>query len=242
MKIFAKVSYLGTNYHGWQKQPNANSIQEEIEKVLSKILNKEVNIFASGRTDAGVHAKGQTFHFDVDKKVDLDKLRYSANMLLPNDIHILSFEEKADDFHARFSAKGKYYQYVINVGENNPFTYQTSYHYPYPFDYELLRDSLALFYGKHNFQNFTSKEEDESGFIRTITSVNITQRGNYIYIDLFGDGFMRYMIRDIVGTSLAVASGKEDINFIKEKLDSNNRSIVSYKADSEGLYLIDVIY
>ncbi|MCR4879506.1 MAG: tRNA pseudouridine(38-40) synthase TruA [Bacilli bacterium] len=242
MKILAKVEYLGTNYHGWQKQIDASSVQEEIEKVLSQIFNKEINIYGSGRTDAGVHAKGQTFHFEVDKDVDLGRLKYSTNMLLPNDIHIISFERVSDDFHARFSAQGKHYQYRINTADKNPFNFNTTYHYPYPLNIALLKVALEGFKGKHNFQDFTSKEEDEDGFVREISDVLLTQNGKELIIDFFGSGFMRYMIRYIVGTALAIASGKEDIKYIKDHLDSSTREITSYKAGSEGLFLIDVIY
>lgn len=243
MKILAKVEYLGTSYHGWQKQPNENSIQEEIEKVLSQILNTEINIYGSGRTDSGVHAKGQTFHFVIDKEVDLSRLLYSSNMLLPNDIHIISFKKVKDDFHARLSAKKKKYSYIINIGDKNPFIYGRSLHYPYPFDHLLFKQALELFKGKHNFKDFTSKEEDEDNFVRTIYSIDTVINEKMIYVDFVGNGFMRYMIRDIVGTALAVASGKENIDYIKKHLDSScDRNITSYKAGSEGLYLIDVIY
>lgn len=242
MKIKAIVEYLGTSYHGWQKQINAKSVQEEIEKVLSKILDSEITIYGSGRTDAGVHAKGQSFHFVIDKEVDLNKLLYASNMLLPNDIHLLSFEEVDDSFHARFSAKEKHYEYLINIGDKNPFIYGRALYYPYPFNIDLFKECLALFEGVHNFQNFTSKEEDELSFVRVISSIDVIEDEDIIAIELKGNGFMRYMIRDIIGTSLAVASGKEDISYIKNHLDTRNREIVSYKAGSEGLYLIDVIY
>ena len=242
MKILAIVEYLGTSYHGWQKQPNAKSIQEEIEKVLSQILNEETPIYGSGRTDAGVHAKGQTFHFELHKEVDLDRLLYSSNMLLPDDIHIISFKEVSDDFHARYSAKKKHYRYLINTGDKNPFLFNRTLFYPYPFDIIKFIECLDMFEGTHNYQDFTSKEEDEDGFIRTIDSIDVKQEADDISIDLIGNGFMRYMIRDIIGTSLAIASGKEDISFITKHLDSKSREIVSYKAGSEGLYLIDVIY
>lgn len=242
MKILAIVEYLGTSYHGWQKQINANSVQEEIEKVLSQILNTEINIYGSGRTDAGVHAKGQTFHFEVNKEVDLAKLLYASNMLLPNDIHIKEMKEVDSDFHARYSAKKKVYEYLINRGDKNPFIFGRTLYYPYPFDINIFKDCLKLFVGKHNFQDFTSKEEDEDNFIREIYSIDVKEDNDIISVKLIGNGFMRYMIRDIIGTSLAVSTNKEDINYIYKHLDSKNREIVSYKASSEGLYLIDVIY
>lgn len=242
MKIKAIVEYLGTSYHGWQKQINERSVQEEIEKVLSQILNTPTSIYGSGRTDAGVHAKGQTFHFELNKDIDLDRLLYSSNMLLPSDIHIKSFEVVDDDFHARFSAKKKHYKYLINTGDKNPFNFDRTLYYPYPFNIIILIECFDLFIGTHNYQDFTSKEEDEDNFIRTIDSIDVTQEEDVLSIDIVGNGFMRYMIRNIIGTCLAIASDKEDISYIKRHLDSTSREIVSYKASSEGLYLIDVIY
>lgn len=242
MKILAKVSYLGTSYSGWQKQPNFPSVQEEIEKVLSKIFNSSIQIYGSGRTDAGVHAKGQTFHFEINKPADLVKLKYSLNMMLPNDIEILTLEEVDDSFQARYSAKGKHYQYVIKKCAKDPFLFHQVYLYPYPLDMDLFQASLNKFIGKHNFASFTSKDEDEQDFVREIYSIQIKEDNDFIYVDLIGNGFMRYMIRNIIGTSLVIASKKEDISFIDKRLDNSNRQIVSYKAPSDGLYLIDVIY
>ena len=242
MKIFAKVSYLGTNYHGWQNQPNALSIQEVIEKTLSQILNTQTKIYGSGRTDAGVHALNQTFHFEVNKEVDLERLKYSLNSLFPDDISINSLEVVDEDFHARFSAKKKQYQYRINTIKKNPFISQTSLYYPYPFNMTKFVEALDLFVGKHNFQNFTSKEEDEDNYIREIFDIRVSLEEEYTSIDLVGDGFMRYMIRDIVGTCLAVASGKEDLTYITDRLDKDISSHTGYRASPEGLFLIDVIY
>ena len=242
MKILAKVSYLGTNYHGWQIQPNGLTVQEVIETTLSKILNKPTKIYGSGRTDAGVHALNQAFHFELDKELDLERLRYSLNSLLPDDISINSLEAVDDDFHARFSAKKKHYRYRINSLKKNPFIYQTSAYYPYPFDMTKFMQALDLFVGKHNYQNFTSKEEDEDNYVREIYDIKIKVEEEYTAIDLIGNGFMRYMIRDIVGTCLAVASGKEDLTYISDRLDTDKNMHTAYRASPEGLFLIDVIY
>ncbi len=242
MRLFAIVSYLGTSYHGWQKQPGDLSVQEEIEKVLSKILNTPVDIYASGRTDAGVHALGQTFHFDVDKDVDISKLRYSANMLLPPSIVLKELKEVDDDFHARFSASGKTYRYSLYFGERDPFLEGRSCFYPYEFDLDLFKYAFAKFMGTHNYQDFTSKEEDQSDFYRSISSISVSKRDKELFIDISGNGFMRYMVRFIIGTALAVASKKEPLDFIDKHLDSKKRNIVSYKADASGLYLLEVIY
>lgn len=245
MRLLCQVSYKGTNYQGWQKQKNAPSVQEEIEKVLSQILNSEINIFASGRTDAGVHAQRQYFHFDTDSNMDLDRLRYSANCLLPKDIFINEIRQVSDDFHARYSAKGKTYTYLMRLDERNPFNYELETTVPYEVDIDLLIESLKLFEGTHNFNDFTSKEEDEDNFIRTIFSIeaNYIEQTKQMIISIKGNGFMRYMIRNIVGTALAVAAKKEDISFIEYHLSKKDkREIVSYKAPAEGLYLVDVNY
>lgn len=241
MKILAKVAYFGKNYHGWQVQPNGNTVQEEVEKALSKILNTPTKIYGSGRTDAGVHAIDQAFHFEVNKEVDLDRLKYSLNCVLPDDIAINSLKEVADDFHARFSAKKKHYQYRINNGDKNPFLVDRSLYYPYPFVMTKFVEALDKFVGKHNFSNFTSKEEDEDNYVREIFDIRVSLNET-IDVDIIGDGFMRYMIRDIIGTCLAVASGKEDLTYISNRLDSEKDAHTAYRASSEGLFLIDVIY
>ncbi|MBO4286137.1 MAG: tRNA pseudouridine(38-40) synthase TruA [Bacilli bacterium] len=242
MKILAKVSYLGTNYHGWQIQPNGLTIQEVIESTLSKILNTPTKIYGSGRTDAGVHALNQAFHFELNKDFDLERLKYSLNSLLPDDVSINSLEKIDDDFHARFSAKKKHYQYRINTLKKNPFLYQTTAYYPYPFDMTKFTQALDLFVGEHNYQNFTSKEEDEDSYKREIYDIKVTIEEDYISVNLIGSGFMRYMIRDIIGTCLAVASGKEELTYITDRLDTDKDMHTAYRASPEGLFLIDVIY
>lgn len=242
MKILATVSYKGTNYQGWQKQTNAPSIQEEIEKVISKILNVETTIYGAGRTDTGVHAKNQTFHFVTDKEIDLDKLRYSINCLLPKDIHINSLEEVGEEFHARYSATGKHYTYTIVVGENNPFDNEFVLTYLKDFDVKAFIKAFEPFNGEHNFQDFTSKEEDEDGFRRTV-SISSEVIDNRIVIHFIGNGFMRYMIRFMVGAAIAVAEKRVDENYIPSHLlDNKAREIIAYKAPGEGLVLESVLY
>ena len=245
MRILGQVSYKGTNYQGWQKQVDTPTIQGTIESVLSQILNQEINIYGSGRTDAGVHAQKQYFHFDADKEIDLGKLRYSANCLLPKDIFINELNQVADDFHARFSAKGKKYCYIMRFGERNAFNYEFEANIPYPLEINLLIKSLKQFEGTHNFQDFTSKEEDDNGFVRTVSSVEINyfESARQLVVTFTGNGFMRYQIRNMVGCSLAVAMGKEKEDYIAQHLkEGKEREIVSYKATPEGLFLVDVNY
>ena len=245
MRYLCIVSYKGTNYQGWQKQVSAPTIQGEIERVFSKILNTCINIQGSGRTDAGVHAENQYFHFDYDKELDLGRFRYSVNCLLPNDIFIKDIKPVNDDFHARYSAKGKTYTYILRFGERNPFNYEFEENIPQPIDIDILIKALKMFEGKHNFQDFTSKEEDEDNYVREIYSIEINylEKARQMTVTLHGNGFLRYMIRNIIGTSIAVASKKEDISFISYHLsEKNKREIVSYKAEPQGLFLVDVNY
>lgn len=245
MRLLCVVSYKGTNYQGWQKQIDTPTVQGTIEKVLSQILNTEINIYASGRTDAGVHAEKQYFHFDIAKDIDIDRLRYSANCLLPKDICITSIKPVADDFHARYSAKGKTYTYLIRFGERNAFNFEYEANIPYDIDINLLSKVLKQFEGTHDFKDFTSKEEDDDQFVRTIFSVETRHipEANQFLITFNGNGFMRYMIRDMVGAALAVAARKEKEDFISHHLsDKKEREIISYKAPAEGLYLVDVNY
>ena len=244
MRILTKVSYNGTNYVGWQKQPNGLSVQEVIEKELSKFFNREVVIYGSGRTDAGVHAFEQTFHFDIDEdEIDLSRLIYSLNKMLPLDIKIIDMEVVDDDFHARYSAKGKIYAYTILLESKDVFLYQTTYVCPYELDVDMMDEALQHFKGVHNFKNFTSKEEDKDNFVRDIYEISFTNTDGFITILFSGNGFMRYMIRYIVGTVIEVARGRLTFEDIDNLLDEDSpREIVSYKAPACGLCLMEVKY
>ena len=214
MKVLGICSYKGTNYFGWQKQVGFISVQEKIEECLSKVYDTQINIQGSGRTDAGVHALKQYFHFVTDKEKDLKQLAYALNKMLPDDIKIISFTKVDDDFHARYNAKAKIYEYRI------------------------------LLTRTHNYQDFTSKEEDEGGFIRTIYNIDVVKENDLLKVTFNGNGFMRYQIRNMIGSAINVASGKEPLEFIDNhlKVGKEKREIIAYKAPASGLYLVDVIY
>ena len=218
MRLFASVYYKGTNYFGWQRQPNVITVQEVIEDKLSQYFNREITIYGAGRTDAGVHAFGQKFHFDIDvDEVDLDRLIYSINQMLPNDI-------KIDDI-------------------KDPFLYETTFLHPNKINIDKLRETLTHFVGVHNFKNFTSKEEDKDNFIREIYSIEVNENNGLIYIILKGNGFMRYMVRLIVGMSIRIVDKDLSPLIIDELLDDNApRNVVAFKAPPQGLTLVDVEY
>lgn len=242
MRYLCVVTYDGSNYAGWQIQNDAKSIEETIEKVISKILNEETKIFGSGRTDAGVHALGQTFHFDSDKIKDKGKFLYSLNSLLPEDIFVQSINEVSDNFNARLSAIDKTYEYRLNTGKYSVFTRNFEHQFLQKLDIKSMQNAAKLFIGTHSFQNFTSKPEDTQNFVRTINLIDIFENNNVVVFRFNGNGFMRYMVRMIVGTLIQVGLGKLKNDDIKEILDSSERKIVSYKASANGLFLVNVNY
>ena len=243
MRVRGICSYKGTNYYGWQKQVGFVSVQSTIEEVLSKVYDMPINITGSGRTDAGVHALRQYFHYDTTKEKDLKQLCYALNKMLPEDIKILSLEAVDDDFHSRYNAKKKIYEYRIVLKNKDPFQDELAFVYPMEFDFDLFKSALDKFVGKHNYQDFTSKEEDEGGFIRTIYNIEVIQEGDLLRVIFTGNGFMRYQIRNMIGSAINVANKKEPLEFIDRHLqDNKNREIIAYKAPASGLYLVDVVY
>lgn len=243
MRIRLDISYDGHNFKGFQRQIKERTVQQEIETVLSRIFNTDIVISASGRTDAGVHALKQVVTFMPNKEVsDLALLRYSLNRMLPNDIHVNAIQFVDDSFHPRLHALLKTYKYILNMGEANPFYENYRYEFKRKLDVNKVLEAKELFVGEHNFKNFTTKEEDNHDYVRTINSIDVKQDEDVLEITLIGNGFMRYMVRMIVGTLIAIGIGKEDKNFIINKLEDTNRMPVIYKAPPQGLYLVDVKY
>lgn len=243
MRYLVKVAYDGTNFKGFQKQASDRTIQETIETILSQILNTETKIYGSGRTDAGVHAMNQTFHFDAKEISDLDKFLYSLNRMAPSDINFKEIKPVSDDFHARYDVKNKVYKYFVNYNRYDLFKRNYSCFYPYDIDFDLLKEALNVFIGKHNFQNFTSKEEDEDNYYRTIYSFELEIIDDHEFsLTISGDGFMRYMVRMIVMNVFEVSSGRLSLESLKLQLNSVDRNITSLKAPASGLFLWDVIY
>jgi len=245
MRYFAVVSYKGTNYCGWQSQTVSKlpSIEQTIESVISKLLNCDTKIYGSGRTDAGVHALGQTFHFDSTKELDESRFLHSLNELLPDDIRILQFRKVSDYFHARFNAVGKTYVYKIrNAKVSNAFKSDLEYTLGQKLDIEKMKEAAQVFIGVHKFQNFTSKEEDEQKFSRNIGDISINAEKNDIEISLTGDGFMRYMVRMIVANLIQIGLGKLTAKDLQDALENPVRKPSSFKAPAYGLYLKEVIY
>lgn len=249
MRYFITFSYDGSKYKGYQKQPRMKTVQGEIEKALKKINSEEeVSIHASGRTDAGVHAYNQKAHFDLNKKIDLFKLQGSLNSLIPDDIYVKKVETVDKDFHARFSVTGKEYIYKINMGLYNPIEKDYVCQYNRPLKIAEMERALHYIEGTHNFKSFTKTDEEKNEletYERTIIRAQIIRDKkdlDKITISLVGTGFMRYMVRNIVGVLLEIGEGKRKSEDILKILKAEDRTQAGITAPSCGLYLNDVFY
>ena len=234
-------SYRGTDFYGYQVQNEKRTIQGEIEKILFKLLQENIRIYASGRTDRGVHALNQVAIFDVDKELDVERFRHSLNSLLANDIHIKSICKCDIDFHARFSAIGKKYIYEMAIAENEPLNNYGIFYSLKNYDFDIMEKVMELFVGEHDFKNFCTNKEEES-YVETIFSFKLIKNQNRVTFSIIGSGFKRYMVRMIVGTVLACGLNKFTYDEVKNKLDSKIRDNVSFKVPPEGLYLSEVYY
>jgi pseudouridylate synthase I len=246
MRYFMTFSYDGSKYSGYQKQPKGRTIQTELEKNLKKInSDKDVDVHASGRTDAGVHALNQKAHFDLDSEIDTNKIKYSLNKLLPDDIYIKRIEKVSDDFHARFNTKAKEYIYRINMGEYNPIEKDYIYQYNERLNVNEIERALKYLEGTHNFKSFTKVDEEKEDYNRTILQTNVirsTKDINKITISILGTGFMRYMVRNIVGLLIEIGEGKRKSEDIYKVIDAQDRTKAGVTAPANGLYLKDVFY
>lgn len=246
MRYFITFSYDGSKYNGYQKQPNAKTIQGELEKALKKInANKAVSVSASGRTDAGVHAYNQCAHFDLETNITCTKLKQALNSLIPNDIYIKNVYEAEDDFHARFNVKAKEYVYKINMGAYNPIEKDYVYQYNKKLDIPEMERALKYLEGTHDFRSFVKIDEEKENYIRTIVQTSLVRdikNVNLITISILGTGFMRYMVRNIVGLLIEIGEGKYKSEDIITILDKKDRKEAGICAPACGLYLKDVCY
>ena len=246
MRYFMSFSYDGSKYKGYQKQPNEKSIQEEIEKALTKInSNKEVTIHASGRTDAGVHAINQKAHFDMDLIIDCDKLRHSLNSIIPKDIYVKGIVNVDDDFHARYNVKAKEYVYKINTGVYNPIEKDYVYQHNKRLDINEMQRALKYLEGTHDFKSFSKCDEEKDDYVRTIVQAALerdTKNIKKITISFLGTGFLRYMVRNLVGTLIEIGEGKYRSEDIIKILEAKDRTKAGICAPPNGLYLKDVFY
>jgi len=243
MRYLIKFSYDGTNFFGYQKQPGKRTIEGEFEKALYNINDhKETKIFSSGRTDAGVHALLQTAHFDLSINITLYKLKCALNSLLPEDIHVFSTEIVDNDFHARYNVKEKTYIYKINIGEYSPHDRNYIYQFNKQLDVEKMKEAIKYFLGEHDFKPFVSEEVIKNNYVRNMTKVNIVEEQNILCISFTASGFMKYQVRNMVGTLIKIGQNKLEPNIILEIFEDFSKNKFVTTAKPEGLYLESVVY
>lgn len=240
----AIISYDGTGFLGYQVQPKGRTVQAELEAALEKIHKGiPVKVTASGRTDAGVHAKGQVIHFDSPLAIPEDRWVVALNSLLPEDLAVL-FVEKADSaFHARFDAAGKEYRYQLQLsGFRDPFQRNYVYRYPYALNLEAMREASRYLLGTHDFTSFCAAKTEVQDKVRTIKEIDFLLDGDLLTIRFVGNGFLYNMVRILVGTLLSVGSGDLSPEEIPSILEKKDRSAAGKTAPARGLYLWEVHY
>ena len=243
MKIKLTIAYDGTNYHGWQIQPGKRTIQGEIEKALEKLYKKKVKLIVSGRTDAGVHARGQVAAGKVFKDIPPLNVKLALNTFLPEDIAIIDVERVSDDFNPRFSAKKKLYRYqILNQRIRDPFLKRYAWLYPYPLSISLIEKAASFFVGEHDFSAFRGVDCSSKSTVRKIYSISIKKEKNLILIDFEGSGFLKQMVRIMTGTLVDIGRGRFKPEIIKGLLKEGDRKKAGVTAPSEGLFLMKVYF
>lgn len=239
MRYLASISYDGSNFYGFQRLKSKRSIQEELEKVLTKLNKNVVEIKGAGRTDRGVHARDQKIHFDLNINIDGNKLRRAMNSLLPSDIFVNNCMIVNDDFHARFLVKKKIYLYVINLGDYDPIKDNYLYNYGRKLDIRAMKKASKKLIGAHSYKAFVSGERENYNSI--IYNIKFKKKGNILEIRFSGTSFYRYMVRNLVGALMLVGEHKCQINDVEEMVIFGKK--VNYlTVPSKGLYLEKIEY
>ena len=242
----AIISYDGHDFAGFQRQPHARSVQEEIEKTLTKInRGKPVIVHGAGRTDSGVHALEQVIHFDLPQKRDEEKLRFALDTQTPEDIDFISVEEVNEDFHSRYWKHSKTYEFIVDVGRpKNPMMRHYATHFPYPLDISLMKNAIAKLEGTHDFTGFTASGTSVENKVRTITEARLDfdEKRNFLIFTFSGNGFLYKQIRNMVGTLLKIGNGRMPVEQIDRILTEKDRHLAGPTAAPNGLYLKEIRY
>jgi tRNA pseudouridine38-40 synthase len=243
------LQYDGTDFHGWQVQDTLRTVQGELMRVVGLLEGSAVVVHGSGRTDAGVHAEEQVASFQLSREFAPERLRAAINGNLPRDMRVHEVSVVAEDFHARYSARGKTYVYrIFNEPVMSPFWSRYALHEARPLDIERIRRAARLFTGEHDWTAFSAAQSDTQHRVRTITRLDVTEhrdergRGRLIEITASADGFLRYMVRSIAGTLLSVGRGELDEEAITRAIENGDRTLVGATAPAHGLTLLNVEY
>ena len=242
-RIHLIIEYDGTNYAGWQRQSNALAVQQVVEETLSRLTGETVVIHGASRTDAGVHALGQSVHFDTQSRIPADKFSYAVNTMLPPDIRVRDSEEADLDFHARFSTKGKQYRYLFydarHAGALNRFTHA---HSIYPLNEHLMQKEADALIGTHDFAAFAASGSVVKDTVRTIWRADVTRNGDEVMLIVEGSGFLYNMVRIIAGTLRDIGSGKLAPGALHKAIETGDRLDLGVTAPAHGLTLMKVFY
>lgn len=243
MNIKITVAYDGTRFNGWQKQKEGdNTLQSLLEREIAGIVGEKIELFGSGRTDAGVHAKGQTANFKAEKRIDLEKFLKDINEKLPSSVAVKSAKEAEERFHARLNAKSKTYEYTIwKAAYNNVFGKRYAFSCE-GLDVRKMKEAAADFIGTHDFKGFCSAKKTKKSTVRTVYSVDFKEDEETIKISFTGNGFLYNMVRIMTGTLIEIGEGKRKRETIGEVLKTKNREDAGFTAPPQGLCLIKVLY
>lgn len=240
-RFFVEINYDGTNYHGWQIQQNAISIQEEINKALSTILQEEILVTGAGRTDTGVHAKQLFAHFDTKAKFDKEKLKFKLNSFLPDDISCLSLNSVHNEAHARFGATARTYEYWI-CSTKNPFLNNKAYYFSHPLNIDLMNQASQKLLSYTDFSCFCKSNTDTLTNNCDIAFANWEMKNDVLIFTITANRFLRNMVRAIVGTMIEIGQEKITVNELDNIINSKNRNEAGTSAPAHGLYLTQVKY
>lgn len=243
MRIALGVEYDGTAYYGFQQQDDLPSVQESLAKAVGVIADHPVTIICAGRTDRGVHAKGQVIHFDTEVSRPLLAWVLGVNTQLPSDISIKWAKIVPDDFHSRYKATSRRYQYRLhNSRTRSALLSRYASWFPIPLDAELMHAMAQQLVGTHDFSAFRASECQAKTPIKTIEWANVTREGDMIILDIKADAFLHHMVRNIMGTLIRASLEKKDVNWITEVIEGRDRAKAGFKAEPQGLILIEICY
>lgn len=242
----AVIAYDGKDFAGFQRQPQARTVQEELEKTLTRLASgQEVQVHGAGRTDSGVHAFGQVVHFDLPGKRDVEKLRFALDTQSAEDISVRLVELMPDDFHARYWPHHKTYEFLVDYGRpKNPLMRYQATPFPYPLDFEKMRQAMQFLKGTHDFTGFTASGTSVENKVRTITAVNleVIEAQNLLRFTFSGNGFLYKQIRNMVGTLLKIGNGRMPVEQVPLILEKRDRQLAGPTAAPQGLYLKEIHY
>ena len=240
MRYFIDISYDGSNYHGWQIQPNADTVQHQINLAFSTILNEEINVLGAGRTDTGVHAKKMIAHFDTNQTIDFEKFKYRINGFLKNDISLNDIYKVKEDAHARFSAISRTYEYRVSRTKN-PFSVN-SYFLLRNLDFQSMKKACKFLHGSHDYTSFAKLHSENYTNNCEVYIANWEEDENFLIFTIKANRFLRNMVRAIVGTLIEIGEGKISFSDIETILMSKDRAKAGYSVPANGLSLIDIEY